>query len=281
MSRPGAADAAVTHIRRRSGGRVLPVGELWRYRDLLWLLAMRDVRVRYKQTVLGVLWAVIQPVVTMVVLHVFFGRLMGVAERVGESAYPVFLFAGLVPWTLFASAVAGTSASLVNEAALLRKVYFPRLVTPVAALGAPLVDYAIACGVLLVMAAGFGVGATWRVVLLPALVLSTVAAVLGVGVTLAGLTVSYRDFRHVVPFLVQTWFFLTPVIYPVSIVPERWRWVVSLNPMAGTIEAFRAAVLGTAIDYGAWGVSAGVSVAMLGVGLWWFARVERRFADVV
>jgi len=280
-ARSGRPPGRRTVIRAGGGPRWSRLAELWRYRDLLLLLATRDLKVRYKQTVLGVLWAVLQPLVTMVVLHIFFGRVLGVAQHVEGVAYPVFLFAGLVPWTLFATAVAASSESLVNEAGLLRKVYFPRLVMPIASVGAPLADYVLASIVLLGMMAWFAVSVTWQIALLPLVMASTLIAVLGIGVLLSALTVRYRDFRHVVPFLVQTLFFLTPVIYPVTMLPERWRWVLHLNPMSGPIEASRAAILGTPMDAVGWATSTIVGLGLLTLGVFCFTQTERRFADLV
>jgi lipopolysaccharide transport system permease protein len=256
--------------------------ELWRYRDLLWLFTLRDIKVRYKQAALGAAWAIIQPLVAMVVLNAFFGKLLGVADRMDAGVpYPVFLFAGLLPWTFFAASVTASTNSLVANAGILRKVYFPRLLVPVAAVGAPLVDYAIGFVVLLGMMLYFGVPLGAALLLLPLLVLSTILAVLGVGLALASLTVSYRDFRHVVPFLVQVWFFVTPVIYPPTIVPAGYRPLLLLNPMGGVIEGFRSAVLGQPLDVPAWAVSVVISAALVLAGLIYFQHVEKRFADVV
>lgn len=276
------ADAAEhrTMIVPRVGFAGLNLGELWQRRDLLFLLALRDIKVRYKQTALGASWAVIQPVVAMVVLHLFFGRVMGMANRTGDVPYPIFLYAGLLPWQLFSSAVNASSNSLVTNASILKKVYFPRLLIPLASLGPPLLDYVIASVVLVGMMIWFGIAVTWSVLLLPFLVLSTLIAVLGVGVLLSSLTVSFRDIRHAVPFIIQMLMFMTPVIYPVTMLPGVWRWILSLNPMFGTISAFRGAILGTPIDYAAWAVSTVVGLVMLGIGLMWFARVERKFADI-
>jgi len=268
-------------LQARRGWCRVDLAELWRYRDLLGLLALRDIQIRYKQTALGAAWAVIQPLVTMVVLNVFFGRLMGVADRVEGAGYPIFLFAGLLPWTLFASSTSACANSLVANGHIMTKVYFPRLVVPLSAVGAPLLDYVIGLVVLYGLMIWYGTAITAKLVLIPLLVGSTLIAVLGVGVLLASLTVSYRDFRHVVPFLIQTLFFLTPVIYPITIVPQAWRWVLSLNPMGGTIQAFRAAILNTPIDYGAWGLSTAIGAAALVAGLAYFQRAERQFADVV
>jgi lipopolysaccharide transport system permease protein len=249
---------------------------------LVGLLALRDIQVRYKQTALGVLWAVMQPLVTMGVLSLLFGGLLGVGERVGPWPYPVFLFAGLVPWAFFAAAVAGAGNSLVNSAHLLGKVYFPRLVIPLAAVGAAVVDWLVALVALAGLVVGFGVSpGWWGVLLLPVAAGGVLVAALGVGVLLAALTVRYRDFRHVVPFMLQVWFFVTPVIVPAAMVPPGLRWLVHVNPIGGSIEAFRACVLGGPVDYAGWACSVGVSLALLGAGLAYFSVAERECADVV
>ncbi len=270
-----------TVIRPSRGLAALDPRELWRRRELAWVLALRDLRVRYKQTFLGVAWAVIQPLATMVVLHIFFGKVMGMADKVGGVPYPVFLYAGLLPWTLFANAVTASSNSLVGNAHILSKVYFPRLLLPLSATLVPAIDYAIAFVVLAGLMVWFQVPVTVGLVLVPLLVLSTVIAVLGVGILLASLTVCYRDFRYVVPFMLQLWLFMTPVIYDLSFVPEQYQWLMHLNPMAGTIDAFRAVVLDQPVNYAAWLVSTTVAAVTLLVGLTFFAKLERRFADVV
>ncbi len=275
------ASQHVTRIEPSRRWRPIDPGELWRFRDLMRFLVSRDIKVRYKQTALGATWALIQPVVTMLVLHLFFGRMLGMAERVGDVPYPVFLYAGLLPWTFFASSITASSNSLVNNSHILTKVYFPRIMVPLASVGAPLLDYAIAFGVLLAMMAWFGVPFGFSLLLIPALVATTIVCVMGVGLVLASLTVSYRDIRHAVPFLVQTWFFVTPVIYPAKMLPESVRWLYQLNPMVGPIEAFRAAVVGTQIDYAGWAVSTSVGLGLLVAGVFWFSRTERRFADVI
>ncbi len=278
---PSVHSARETVIKPQRGLSALDLVGLWRRRDLAWVLAMRDLRVRYKQTLLGVAWAVVQPLATMVVLHVFFGKVMGMAERVGDVPYPVFLYAGLLPWTLFSNAVTASSNSLVGNAHILSKVYFPRLLLPLSATVVPVIDYVIAFAVLAGLMAWFSVPLTLGLLWLIPLVLSTVLAVLGVGILLAALTVSYRDFRYVVPFMLQLWFFMTPVIYGLGFVPERYQWLMNLNPMAGTIDAFRAAVLGQPINTAAWLASTTVAAITLVVGLTWFAKLERKFADVV
>lgn len=271
----------VTVIKPQRGLASLDPAELWRRRELAWVLALRDLRVRYKQTLLGVSWAVIQPLATMVVLHVFFGKVMGMAGRVGGVPYPVFLYAGLLPWTLFANAVTSSSNSLVGNAHILSKVYFPRLLLPLSATIVPVIDYCIAFVVLAGLMLWFQVPMTLGLLWLAPLIISTVIAVLGVGILLASLTVSYRDFRCVVPFMLQLWFFTTPVIYDLGFVPERYQGLMQLNPMAGPIAGFRAAVLGQPLDLGALGVSMAVSGVIFAAGLTWFAKLERKFSDVV
>jgi lipopolysaccharide transport system permease protein len=261
--------------------QAIDLARLFQYRELLWYMALRDVQVRYKQTLLGAAWAIVQPVAMMLVFTVLVGRMLGVAERVDGVPYPIFVFAGLLPWTFFAAAINASTHSLVNNAAMLRKIYFPRLILPLAAIGAPLVDFALSMLVLVGLLAWYTWAPGAQMLLLPLLVALTILSALGVGIGLSALTVRYRDFRYVVTFLLQIWFFLTPVIYPVSLAPDKWRWVLMLNPIGGTIEGFRAAVLGRPIDWTALAASAAVSAACLAAGLALFARAERRMADVV
>ena len=271
----------VTVIEPTRGFRKLGLAAIVEHRDLLVMLAMRDVRVRYKQAVLGIAWALLQPLAMAMILYLFFGVLLGLDAQVAPHPYLVFVLAGVLPWTLFESAVSASSNSVVANASIVQKVYFPRLIIPLSAAGAPLIDYAIGFGVLFGAMMLLGVGLSWQLVLLPLLVGSTLIAVMGIGVLLSALTVSYRDFRHIVPFLLRLLFFITPVIYPVTILPQRWQWLLALNPVGGTVSAFRAAVLGTPIDYSAWGVSTLVGLAALIAGLTYFQRAERRFADIV
>ncbi len=273
--------AAVTKpvvIHAHCGGRI-NFAELWRFRDLLWFLALRDIQVRYKQTILGAAWAVIQPLGMMVVFSVVFGRYMNVTDRI-SGPYPIFLYAALLPWTFFASSVSASSNSLIANANMLRKVYFPRLIVPLSAVGAPLVDYAIAFTILVGLMMWYSVAISWQIIFLPLLVFSTIITALGVGVLLSAITVSYRDFRHVIPFMLQVWLFLTPVVYPLEF-ETKWAWLFNLNPMAGTISAFRSAVLGESINYSAWGMSLTMAVLLLAIGLFMFKRNERRFADIL
>lgn len=273
-------------IRPRSGWQLVHLGEVWAFRDLLWMLTVRDVKVRYRQAVLGAAWAVIQPVVSMVVLTIFFGMFMGISAKVtaelgADVPYPVFLFAGLLPWTLLSASVSGASMSLVSNSQMVSKIYMPRLLLPISSVGAPLLDYAISFVVLLIMMVCYGVGIGFALLLVPLFMVSVLLASMGVGIFLAGVTVAYRDFRYVVPFMIQIWFYLTPVIYPVKFLPEKYRWLLQLNPASGPIEAMRAAVLGQPIVYTDWLISTLVAVVMTVFGLAYFARVERRFADVI
>jgi lipopolysaccharide transport system permease protein len=257
----------------------LRLRELWEYRELLYFLVWRDVKVRYKQTALGAAWAIIQPLFTMVVFSVFFGRLAGLPSD--GLPYPVFSYTALVPWTYFATALTMSSNSLVDHARLITKVYFPRLLVPTASVLAGLLDLAIASTVLVGMILYYGIVPGPAVLLLPAFVILAAATALGVGLWLSALNVQYRDVRYTIPFLVQFWLFLTPVAYSSTLVPERWRALYGLNPMTGVVEGFRWALLGKAEPPGALlFVSVGSVVLLLAGGLFYFRRMERRFADV-
>jgi lipopolysaccharide transport system permease protein len=256
-------------------------GEIWRFRELLYFLVWRDVKVRYKQTALGAAWAVLQPVATMLVFSLFFGRLAGLETKTGSVPYPVFVFAGLLPWMFFANCIGASSSSLVGSSNLITKVYFPRLIIPFAAVGAGLVDLAVSLLALLLLMLWYGIGLSPQLLLAPLFVVGIVLAAAGVGTLLSALTVAYRDFRYVVPFMVQLWMFVTPVIYPASLVPERWRWVLSLNPMSGLIEGFRGAFLGGRLDWPHIGISLAVAVALFLAGASYFRKVEERFADII
>jgi homopolymeric O-antigen transport system permease protein len=269
----------VTIIEPIKGWRSIDVKELWAYRELVWVLTARDVKVRYKQTVLGFLWAIIQPVTLMIVFSIFFGRL---AQMPSDGVpYPLFAYAALLPWTFFANAIGSSGNSLVGSAQLVSKVYFPRLIIPLSSVGAGFVDFAISAGVLLLLMTWYGVGWSLNLLAAPLLVIGVMFIVLGVGTFLSALTVTYRDFRYIIPFMVQFWMFATPVVYPVSLVPEGWRWLLYLNPMAGLIEGFRSAFLGRPFDILALALSLGVALIFFIVGVIYFERVERRFADII
>jgi lipopolysaccharide transport system permease protein len=256
------------------------VGELWAYRELLYFLTWKELKVRYKQTVLGAGWAVVQPVLTMVVFSVFFGRLGGLPSD--GLPYPLFTYAGLLPWMLFAHVLTQSSQSIVNHQSLITKVYFPRLLIVLAPLGVGLVDFALAFGVLLAIMLWYGLAPGPSLLLAPLCVALAALAAVATGVWLAALNVRYRDVRYTVPFLTSLWLFASPVAYPASLVPERWRWLYGLNPMAGAIEGFRWTLFGqggTAAPLVA--ASVGVTLLLLVTGLCYFARVEHTFADLV
>lgn len=254
--------------------------DLWEYRELLYFLVWRDIKVRYKQTALGAGWAILQPVMTMVVFSVFFGRLAKVPSD--GVPYPVFAFTALVPWQLFAFALTESSNSLVSNQNLITKVYFPRLMVPIASVVGGLVDVAIAFVVLLGLMLWYGITPTRAVAVLPLFVLLAVVTALAVGLWLSTLNVKFRDVRYTIPFLTQFWLFVTPVAYPSSLVPQPWRTWYGLNPMAGVVEGFRWALLGKSGSPGSllW-VSVGAVLLLLAGGLIYFRRMEGEFADVV
>jgi lipopolysaccharide transport system permease protein len=261
-------------------GLNLRLNELWHYRDLLYFLVWRDIKVRYKQTALGASWAILQPVLATIVFSIFFGRL---AKMPSDGVpYPVFAYVGLLPWQLFAYSLTESSNSLVSNQNLIRKVYFPRLIIPLSAVLAGLVDFAIAFFVLVVMLLAYGIRPGPSLVVLPLFLALAVGSALAAGLWLSALNVQYRDVRYTIPFLTQIWMFVTPVVYPSSLVPERWRAFYGLNPMAGVVEGFRWAFLGKSEHSGSliW-VSASMVVLLLVGGLAYFRRMESTFADVV
>ena len=257
----------------------LDLRDLWLHRDLFFFLVWRDVKVRYKQTVLGAAWAIIQPLLTMVVFTLFFGRLAKVPSD--GIPYPIFAYAGLLPWTFFSNAITASSNSLVGNASLITKVYFPRMVIPAAAVGAGLVDLAIAALILVAMMAYYGFGLGWSALLLIPLVLLTALLALGVGMWMSGLNVKYRDVRYALPFCVQLWMYATPIIYPISFIPERWRWILVLNPLTGIIDGFRSALFGQAFHWSEFVVSTILTLLFLVYAAYSFKRMERDFADVI
>ena len=258
---------------------LVEVRELWHYRDLLYFLTWRDISVRYKQTVLGFLWAILQPFLTMVVFAIFLGRLAGMPSD--GVPYPVFSYLGLLPWTYFSGAVTRAGTSVVGNAHLLTRVYFPRVLVPLSATLSALVDFAIASLVLGGLMAWYGiVPARTAVLLLPLAALTALAAT-GIGMWLAALNVRYRDVQYAIPFLMQPWMFATPVVYPTSLVPAGWQPLFALNPMTGIIDAYRAAVLGTALDWPSLGISTLSAAVLAALGAWQFHRMEQSFADQV
>ncbi len=253
--------------------------ELWAHRELLYLLASRDIKVRYSQTVLGAAWAILQPFLTMVVFSLFFGKLAGMPSD--GIPYPIFAYAGLLPWMFFANAVTTSSNSLVESSSLVTKVYFPRMVIPMAAVLAGMLDFAIGSVILFAMMACYRIWPAAGIMMLPVLVALTIGAALAAGLWLSALNVKYRDVRYTLPFVMQIWLYLSPVIYPSSLVPPKWRWLLALNPLAGTLEGYRAALLGTPFDLSALALSASVTFAFLLYAVLAFGRMEREFADVI
>ena len=270
----------VFRIEATKGWRSLKLGEVWQARELLYFLTLSNIKVKYKQTLLGASWAIIQPFFTMVVFSLFFGKL---AKMPSDGIpYPIFAYAALVPWTFFASGLSQSANSLVDSANLIKKVYFPRLTIPIANVLSGLVDFALAFAVLLGMMFWYGVIPTARIVWLPLFLLLALVTSLGVALWLAAVNVEFRDVRYTVPFLTQFWMFATPIVYPSSLLSEPWRTVYGLNPMVGVVEGFRWALLDTKTAPGPMiAVSAGAALVLLVGGAYYFRRMEKTFADVV
>ena len=264
----------------RKGSAALRLQDLWEYRELLLFLTWRDIKVRYKQTVFGAAWAIVQPVMSMVVFSVFFGRLAAMPSD--GVPYPLFSFSALVPWTFFASALSASSNSLVGSASLLSKVYFPRLVIPFSSVLVGVVDFLLAFVVLVMMILWFGHIPSWHVMWLPFLLLLALVTALGVGLWLSALNVQFRDIRYVIPYMVQLWMFATPIVYPSSLLKEPWRTLYGLNPMTGVVEGFRWALVGTNTAPGAMlAVSTVAAVVVFVSGAYYFKAMEKTFADLV
>ncbi|HXG67635.1 MAG TPA: ABC transporter permease [Blastocatellia bacterium] len=257
----------------------LNLRDLWTYREVFYFLMWRDVKVRYKQTVFGVAWAIIQPLFLMLSFTFFLGRLVRVPSD--GIPYPIFIYVAVMPWTFFANALTSAGNSLVSNSNLITKVYFPRLLIPAAAVGAGLVDFAIAFLLLLVLLPWYDITLTTSVLMYPALILLMTLLALGVGIWMAALNAKYRDVRHALPFFVQIWMFATPIIYPLSIVPEEYKWIVMLNPLTGLIEGFRSALFGAPFHWAALGYSALVTLILLAASAYHFRRMEDTFADVI
>lgn len=253
--------------------------EMWQYRELLRFLVVRDIKVRYKQTVLGGLWAILQPFMNMVVFTIFFGHLAKVPSD--GLPYPIFVYTALLPWQFFSGGIGSSGNSLVANSHLISKVYFPRMIIPAASLGAGCLDFLIAFGMLILMMIYYGIYPGMGIFLFPFLMALVAVAALGVGMILAALNVAYRDFRYVIPFLVQFWLFATPVIYPASLVPEKWRWLINLNPMAGLITGIRSSLLNLPLSWTDILISGTMSIGLFVVGIVYFKQMERRFADII
>ena len=267
-------------IRPPHGWVLLDLSDLWQYRELLFFLSWRDIKVRYKQTILGIAWALLQPLLTMFLFSLIFGKLAGLPSE--GVPYPVFTYTALLPWQLFAYALTMSSTSLVTDQSLITKVYFPRLVIPISSVIAGLLDFGLSLLVLLTMLVLYRIPLTARLLMLPLLVLLALLSAIAVGLWLAALNVQYRDVRYTLPFLTQFWMYATPIAYSITLIPERWRIIYSLNPMVGVVEGFRWAILGSSYSVGpVILVSSAVVLALLLGGLVYFKRMEDSFADVI
>ncbi|HSS21917.1 MAG TPA: ABC transporter permease [Pyrinomonadaceae bacterium] len=271
--------AIFARIKSEESGTQLNLGELWRYRELLYFLTLRDIKVRYKQTLMGVAWVIIQPLMTMLIFTLVFNRFVRLNS--GPLPYPLFALSGLLLWIFFANAVTNSTHSLVSNSNLITKVYFPRLFIPAASVGAGLVDLSVAFLLLLGMCFYYGIALSLNILLLPLFVLLMALLALAVGLLAAALTVKYRDLRHALPFIIQLWMFASPVIYPTSVVPEKWKWLVTINPVAGAIEGFRASLTGTPLSLTHVAISVGITLLLLGLSIYVFRRLEDSFADVI
>jgi lipopolysaccharide transport system permease protein len=273
-------DTPLIVIEPSRGWLALDLYDLWLYRELLYFLIWRDVKVRYKQTAIGAAWAILQPLMTMLIFTLVFDRLAKVPSD--NLPYPIFAYTALLPWNLFAGALLRCSSSVVGQSNLISKVYFPRIVVPLSATISGIVDFAVAFVVLLAMMLWFGITPNWNIWALPFFIVLSLLTALAVGLSLAALNVRYRDVGYVVPFLIQFWMFASPVAYPASLVPEKWRLLYSLNPMAGVIEGFRWALLGNERpEVTIVAISTGVVIVLLIAGIVYFKRMERTFADLV
>ena len=269
----------ITIIRPESKNKYVDFKELWQFRELLFLMLGRDIKVRYKQTVLGIAWAVLQPLVTMLIFSIIFGRLAKIPSD--GLPYPLFVFSGLIAWTFFSTAVSMGANSMVNAGPMISKVYFPRLIIPIASIGVGAVDFLISFLLLLIIMAFYGIFPNSQILLLPIFLFGLFLTIFGLSAWLSSLTVMYRDFRFIVPFMLQIWMYLTPVIYPLSFIPEKWQWLVYLNPVSGWVSAIRSSVLGT--EFNLLGLCSSVifTIVILIIGLNFFKQTEQRFADVI
>lgn len=258
----------------------LDLRHLWAYRELLYFLTWRDVKVRYKQTLLGAAWAILQPLLTMLIFTLLFGRLAGIKSE--GVPYPIFAFGGLLVWVFFSNSVTNSGNSLVGSQSLITKIYFPRMLIPAAAVAAGLVDLLLAFVIQIILMIYYHVQVTWAIAMTPVLVLLATLLALGVGMWLSALNVKYRDIRYAIPFLMQIWMFASPIIYPLSMVPAKWRWVLALNPLTGIIQNFRIALFGTqSFEWNSLALSAAITLAVLVYSAYSFRSMERHFADIV
>ena len=266
-------------IESESAGVRLDLADFWAYRELLLFLIWRDVKVRYKQTLMGAAWVIVQPLCTMLIVTLVFHSLGGL--NVAQMPYPLFAYAGLLLWTFFSNAVGNSTTSLVQNTSLITKVYFPRMFVPAAATAAGLVDFAVAALILVGLCVHYGVALTWHILLLPLFVVQLVLLALGVGLLVSALTVKYRDLRHILPFILQFWFFASPIIYPANRMQGRWYWLFAANPVTGIVEGFRAALVGDVLPLETVAVSVALTVALVLFATYIFRRLEATFADVI
>lgn len=270
----------VVEIRPDRGLFDLDLGAVWRYRELLWVLTKRDIQVLYKQAFLGAAWAILQPVFAVVIFSIIFGHFVRMPSE--GVPYPIFAFAGVLPWTYFAEAMRRSSTGLVTDSELVRKIYFPRLIMPIANVTAPLLDFCIAFVVLIAMMLFYGIVPGWKFLLVPPLILVAALLALSIGLWLAPINVRFRDVKHTLPFIIQVWMYASPIVYPLSMVPREWQWAYSLNPMVGVIEGFRWAVFDRGEpNFMALGMSLIVIAALFFGGLLFFRRMELTFADTI
>ena len=268
------------HIEPTRGWVSLKFEELWKYRELTYFFIWRDIKIRYKQTILGVFWAILQPFLTMVIFSLFFGRLAQVPSD--GIPYPIFSYAALVPWTFFANGLLQASNSLVNNINMVKKTYFPRLILPISSVVGGILDFVLSFSVLILMMLYYRIYPTINIIWLPLFILLALITSLGAGFWFAAMNAQFRDIRYIVPFLIQAWLFLTPIAYPSSLIPEPWRTLYGLNPMAGVVEGFRWALLGTDTEPGLMTLVSGVvAIVLLVSGAFYFRRMERTFADVI
>jgi lipopolysaccharide transport system permease protein len=273
-------DSSTLVIEPTRGWLGVNIREIWQHRNVLWILVWRDLKVRYKQTVLGFLWAFLQPFTKMLIFSVIFGRLAGLGPN--GVPYPVFVFAGMLPWEFFAASLARCSGSIVGQQQFITKVYFPRLIIPLSEIGAALADFAVSFLILIGLLLWYPeVQVGWSILMVFPLMVLTVLVAMGAGTLFAALNVAYRDVRHIVPFIVQIWLFLTPVIYPVTLIPAGLRWLIALNPMTGIIAGYRWAILGQPVEWSSVALSLGIAAVLFVLGVSYFRRTERVFADIV
>ena len=270
---------AITVIQPQKGWNVFNFSELWAFRELISAMMVRDIKVRYKQTVIGVAWAVIQPVTTMIIFTVIFGNLAKIPSD--GYPYPVFVFSGMLAWNFFSASVTSAGTSLMANANLVSKVYFPRIIIPISTIGVAFIDFLVASVILFALMAFYGQALTYKLMYLPLFLIGLTMVSAGVGAWLAAVTVTYRDFRYVIAYMIQIWMYLTPVIYPISFVPDSWRWLLYLNPMYAWINGIRASFLGQPLDQFGLMISLSLSISIFLIGMYYFHKAQKRFADII